>query len=362
MLAGAWGTLLPRPPERALLRACLLESEAAQSSWREFVRSVDNPRRWIQDNHTGLKALLPFIAHKIQTNNLPASTDFVTWARMATLREELRQEEINSIYLVVSERLRIAEQRTLLMPGMGAAKLAWSSPQLRHNHALRLLVEDTAAAEGLLAELGILTIHRGSHSLWLQHPTELSIELHNRLDPSFGQSGDFEQAFANAHLVSDGSIGTMGLADQLLAIIARAASGDGTPNLRWLVDIHALLCSEPNWSERTEEIAYISGWLSAAQLPIFGYALNEYLQNDFGLNLPGFENIPLDVDSMSQQRQLLYTALAGVNRRRQGIKAFCGPLEKLRYLVWLLSERFSGQHSYGATRPTGATEAVLTNG
>jgi len=359
----AWKTLLPGFPERALLRACLLEGGESQSSWLELKKLVGDPQHWLENDHAGLKALLPFVGRMVEQNLLQARPEFVTRTRVAMLREELRQKEVQQVLVAVAELLQKSGFRALLLPGMATAKSAWPHPELRHNHALRLLVDDTAAVAAVLTSLNIRPLFYAPHSLWLQHPTGLAVELHDRLHGALGQPDDCEHAFLTAQSVADSPLAVPDRANQLISIIARAASGDGTLNLRWLVDAHALLCFRHHpghsktvgstlWSE--QEMARIVGWLAAAELTPFVSVLNQYLMQDFGVQLPVIEPRFERAEQRSRQRQLLYGALSQVNRRRLGANAIRAPIEKSRYLLWLANERLFDRNKRLPTQPGGA--------
>ena len=158
-LADALRVILPGEERTALLRACLLSGAAGRSAWEAWRERTGDAKKTFEDDHTGLKGLLPLVQAALDRNGVTGDRPMLTYARAARLREELRSKVYREICGRVLAALAVADVPVIALKACVVAETAYESPAIRHCHAVDLLVLDAldgvppAGARGLIALL-----------------------------------------------------------------------------------------------------------------------------------------------------------------------------------------------------------------
>lgn len=254
-------SLTPHEDDTLLLRACLLDAEAAGQSWVAWCQRVGAPRAFFERNITGLKGLLPFVQFSLQSRRIEADKSFATYLRAARLREELRLKIIREVVAEVLGGFSRCGMSPVLLRGYPLAETIYPEPCLRHCHGLHILVPDvgeairavgpkfTRVARPMFAAEGAL----------LKHSSRLPVAIYSRLVPIPG--GDRLTALARKRTIAAefvaGDAHRLAAADALVDICASAALSPGRSNLRWIVDAMLLLRSSPAsvWGPFLEAVA-----------------------------------------------------------------------------------------------------------
>ena len=249
-------TILPLRAETALLQACLGTTQHAQDAWRDFLAHAGEPKAYFEAANGALKGLLPFVESSLRRNEIEASPAFLTHARVAAVREELRDQICRDVLCATVDALRGAGIRPLLLRGLGVAIACYPVPRRRHNHGIDLMLDANEIQPAVDALVGIgcrpVLIRVGSSHRAFVHSTGLPIVLHASLFELPHLVGSIEALRARSVEVAiDGrSIALPSSAHHLLHICGHASYSPSRRSLRWICDAVQLIRSDPmlDWS------------------------------------------------------------------------------------------------------------------
>ena len=258
----ALGNLLPERRETRLLQALLRPADSPQKLWDRWAEDVGNPKRFFENNRTGLKGLLPFVEHSLRKREIEAGKEFTTYTKVACLREELRTK----IYFDVFDEVIASLSKSSIHPiGLRACSLSetvYDTPYSRHNHAIDLLVrsDECAGVAEILSRLAFEPVRSaqtdGSAAVAFQHSTGLPLSLSSTLFdfPYLRAPMNLIRARLVKTNISESEVLTLSPADSLVDILVRAATSRTRSNLRWACDAWLILARQPklNWEHLRE--------------------------------------------------------------------------------------------------------------
>ncbi|MEQ8859651.1 MAG: nucleotidyltransferase family protein [Pseudomonadales bacterium] len=263
----AWrlGGMVPGTTKTHLLRACLEQGDVVRAAWDGFVRSVADPKTYFEDDFGGLKALLPIVERGLSLGDVDAGPGFSTYARVAVVREELRDRIYREVFESTLQLLEPSVAPPLVLRGLAIAETCYEQPQRRHNHGIDLLLDEGAlwSASRVLTEAGYTVVQGGAAAVHRRHRhrSGLPVTLHSRLFemPHLGEPADLRSR-AVAFVAGGKHLNTLDPADHLVHVCGHAAYSRSRANLRWVCDAVLLIRHVPglDW-ERLEHTAVMSG-------------------------------------------------------------------------------------------------------
>ncbi len=244
-------SMLPDSVRTSLLRACLEPEEIARPAWAGFAEAVGNPKAFFEDEFVGIKALLPLIARALDRNGIDPGPQFMTYARVALVREELRNRIYREVLESTLSHLEPFVSRPLVLRGLALAEACYDEPAQRHNHGIELLVEERSLADAsrALVDAGYTPEGNGfagAHRCH-RHKSGLPVTLHSRLFemPHLGEPAGIRHR-AVEFAVADRTLATLAPADQLVHVCGHAAYSRSRANLRWVCDAVLLIRRWPD--------------------------------------------------------------------------------------------------------------------
>ena len=140
-------SLLPNARATDLLRAMLLDGDAARAAWSAWIASVSDPMRALGEDAILARPLLPLLYDSVRRNTLPVDDATATYLRSAFLTETLRSRK----YLEIVAELLSLYPKAVLIKGAAIGPLYYPDPALRHAHDIEIAVDDPAALRAALA-------------------------------------------------------------------------------------------------------------------------------------------------------------------------------------------------------------------
>lgn len=255
--------LLPSREQTLLLVACLHGGDAASRAWTEFVDAVGDPKRFFESDQSGLKALLPYVETRLARNQIDAGKPFHTYARVALVREELRDRIYHEILETVLRDLESEGLQPILLKGGALAATVYPDLSVRHNHAIDLLVHEPAmrSAQDVLRRTQFNPTRvqpGGRHHRDYRHKSGLALALHTRVFylPHFNIGADELQAHARVVPIPQAvpRIRVLCPEHTLVHVCGHATYARSRTNLRWVCDAFHLLERHPDldWEEVVE--------------------------------------------------------------------------------------------------------------
>jgi hypothetical protein len=186
------GDVLPLIPDRTtteLLRAMLLDGEAAREAWTRWTHAVHAPKTALADDARTARLLLPLLCDSMRRNALPADDETATYLRSAYLRESLRSRAYRAIVAEVAALL--AGTPFQFVKGAAVGEEFYAEPALRHAHDIEIFVADEPAVRAALSGY-----HRDGRQ-WIHH-SGLPLRVHTRLLGSTYRPLDATDALALA--------------------------------------------------------------------------------------------------------------------------------------------------------------------
>ncbi len=246
--AAALQNMAPTHAEASLLAACLRAPDVAAPAWKDFIAVVGDAKRYFESNRTGLKALLPFVESRLAANGIDAGKAFHTYARVASVREELRGRIYLEILASTLAALDAAGVFSILLKGGAASISAYPQPSWRHNHAIDLWVDAAGLSAGQMALLDLgctaepMLAGVADHRIF-RHITGLAIGLHSKpfYLPHFEAS--FEELGGRTFTVRVGEahVRVLSAEDALVHVCGHALYSRSRANLRWVCDAYYLI-------------------------------------------------------------------------------------------------------------------------
>jgi len=242
-LRAAWRAVLPDTVRTRLLQACLLDAEAAADAWDQFEKLSGGARSYFEQDFGGLKGMLPYVAYGLEQNQVAASSGFMTYARVALVREGLRSRIYYEILAEVIRLLPSVGVDYMLLKGAAIGRWLYPTPDVRHNHAIDLLIaaSDVAKVQRALAGAGFTP---STHAHEFTHNSGLPVRLHTELvrHPCQSASRDCCRELVSRDLDRDHSrANAFSPALLLHQTLGNAAFSDSNRNLRWVVDAVLLI-------------------------------------------------------------------------------------------------------------------------
>ena len=297
----AWKSVMPDGTATHLLRACLLKGQAAESAWQYFEQTSGGARAYFEDDYYGLKGLLAFIAFSLNAHGVQASPEFLTYARVALVREELRSKIYYEVLADLCSRLQQNSIDHVLLKGAALGTWLYPSPYIRHNHGIDLLVseQDLNAVISLLIVAGFKK--RSGSKYEYEHSTGLPVTAHTKvLHHPYLQD---KQADIQQITIEGTPAKTLSLDSHLHQIIGNAPFSGSNSNLRWIVDVFYIVgTNQVDWSE----------FVNAAQragLGLFYAEVLDYMNQQFATAVPSRVLAELRNDAHNNMHAILFTGL-----------------------------------------------------
>lgn len=243
---------LPPRPHSLLMAACLCVPHTASQAWRDFVAAVGDPKRFFELNGTGLKGMLPLVESRLTELGIDAGRSFHTYARVASVREALR----NRIYLeILCEALDALDRSgasCVLLKGGAVSASVYPQPSCRHNHAIDLWIEapQMRCASAVLLSGRFAAEEAGPGDAWhrsFRHVTGLPLALHSKplYLPHFELP--LEEIVGRLRTVGLGASSARILSpeDCLVHVLGHSIYSRSRSNLRWVCDAFYLVERNP---------------------------------------------------------------------------------------------------------------------
>lgn len=279
--------LLPPRIQTELLRACLGEGSSAHAAWQSFIDGAGNPKRYFERAPGSLKGLLPFVEHSLARNAIDPGQEFATYARVAVVREELRDRIYREVFLQVIDSVSSVTRQRIVLRGLAIADTAYPAPNRRHNHGIDLLLdeEDLGAASNALSDLGCRPVPRQSnaHRRRYLHRSGLPVTLHTRLFemPFLTEPVAAIRSRAQPLELNGTAVDVLSAADHLLHICGHASYSQSRNSLRWVCDAVLLLRST---DIKTWDVLVCTAAQTGLALPMV--LVLRYLCDHFGSPVP----------------------------------------------------------------------------
>lgn len=166
--------LFPGPRRTVFLRACLLDGDAAQAAWQEWVDATDDPIAAFADPRQACRRLAPLLVG-VATGSGTGRLGAVVAA--SVVREELRWHALATAAAQALDALHAAGLDVVLTGGAAAAVTVYAQPWQRHCHDVDLVVGDARAqAVACLAGAGPWRDAGG----FIAHASGTRVALHER--------------------------------------------------------------------------------------------------------------------------------------------------------------------------------------
>ena len=243
---------LPPRTHGLLLAACMCVPDTASEAWRDFVAAVGDPKRFFELNGTGLKGMLPLVESRLTELGIDAGRSFHTYARVASVREALRNRIYLEILCEALDALDGSGVSCVLLKGGAVSASAYPQPSRRHNHAIDLWIEapQMRCASAVLSSGRFAAEEAGSGDAWhrsFRHVTGLPLALHSK--PLYLPHFDLplEEFVGRLRTVGLGARGARILSpeDCLVHVLGHAIYSRSRSNLRWACDAFYLVERNP---------------------------------------------------------------------------------------------------------------------
>jgi hypothetical protein len=239
-------TILPSDVDTLLLRACLRPRDHGVESWNAWCAQVGDPKRAFERDRRGLKGLLSLAEASARASRAALPSEFSTYLRVSSLREELRADIIRGVYTETIEVLRAVGIAPITLRDFAIAETVYAAPAERHCHRLELLVseDELSATRSALSTVGFTPIVAGDdQDCDLRHPTGLPLRLHRTIGvpPCYLPSQPEIRARAEESVIAGASSRVLSAADQVLDSTIHGATDASRSDLRWICDLWHLV-------------------------------------------------------------------------------------------------------------------------
>jgi len=283
--------MMPCAPTTLLLRAALLQGDAAAKAWSQWRETVPDPKAFLASDRVGIKRHLPLLYRNFATYRVDVGREIEPYFRAARAREELRSARYRRFLGEALTALLQSGIAFVVGKGVTVGETIHDDPVVRHSHDIDLLVrsEDIPAAAEALQKAGfppsLRHSPRSEHKF--DHPSGLPVELHDRLYRTPFYNGDLAGVWSRAR---DGKI--LGVpvrllsdADLLVHASVHASLVPQRCGLSWIVDVVTLLRKRASEGEEIDwtAITRIAGDAHAT-LPLF--VTCHYLATTFDASIP----------------------------------------------------------------------------
>ena len=279
--AGLW-PLLPGPVQSLLLQACLGPVGGIEGAWRKWCQQVREPRKLIQGDRWGIKAVLPLLHHSLGKGQVVLDKETQTLLRTAFFREQLRLATIRRLCRHLLRSLRGQGIDAVLTGDLAIAETAYDSPVLRHCGDIRLLLakDEIEGAVGHVCQENWRLVARtgqtnGNYTL-LDEESGLRLQMLSR-PGLMGKGSDRAEgilARSSQVVVDKEAIRLPCWADLLIEAMEYALIHGSWQRIDWVCDASMLLKhpSEQDWSTFVEIVQRNS--LSWPVLAVLNYLMD----------------------------------------------------------------------------------------
>lgn len=246
-----FSTILPSMEETLLLRAGLLDEEAARRAWHEW-RSINHCN--FIGHSPAIQKLRLLLSQAHQRHHFEMDKESQTFLRLSYFKEGLRREIYQRLFRSVLEALERAAISVIVLKGAALAETVYP-PSMRHCHDIDLLLSraDVEKAADAVTTLKFQrTASESSErtsSVRLDHESRLPLELHTRLLQSQAVNPIIDAMLARVQCRSLFGVTARILSpeDSLLHVCAHACYSANRYSLRWVSDAWHLLEKHPNF-------------------------------------------------------------------------------------------------------------------
>lgn len=286
-LADTLSLMMPDVTVALLLRAALLDTDAAREAWTRWRDTTVDPKAFLAADRVGIKRHLPLLYHNLTRHGIDIGRDLEPYFRAARAREELRGERYRRYLGQALGALHGADIPFVVGKGVTVGETIHDDPVLRHSHDIDLLVRtsDLSAAGEALVDAGFnpsLKSNPGDE-LRFDHESGLPVELHDRLYCTPFYDGNLDRVWQHA---IEGWMFDMPvkLLDDVTLLVQTPVHASTVPQrhgLSWIVDVITLLRKSKviDWDA---VVTVANG--SRASLPL--YAAYRYLVDTFDAAIP----------------------------------------------------------------------------
>jgi hypothetical protein len=238
--------LLPSEREVAFLRACLLEGNAAATSWQRWIALSGNPLAALRNDRIGIKRHLPRLYVNLTAAETDPGPELGPYLRTAVVREKLRSDRFRAALGEALDALTAAGIRPVLLRGTAIGETLVAEPWLRHSHDVDLHVDaaELPRARAALESAGFRHAPaQGTATLRLDHANGLPICLHTRLLDAAPASLDEPRMLARAVPATavERAVQVLRNEDLLLHVCCHAATHGSRRALGWIIDAITLI-------------------------------------------------------------------------------------------------------------------------
>ena len=246
-LADTLALMMPDAPVVLLLRAALLDANAAGEAWNTWRRDTADPKAFLAADRVGIKRHLPLLYRNLSRHGLDIGRELEPYFRAARAREELRSTRYRQYLGEAIDALHGAEIGFILGKGVTVGETIHDDPVLRHSHDIDLLVRsaDLPAAGEALRAAGFEHSRKAGprDEPRYDHESGLPVELHDRLYRTPFYQGTLNDAWFRARgaTILDRSVRVLDDATLLVQTPAHASVVPQRYGLSWIVDAVTLL-------------------------------------------------------------------------------------------------------------------------
>ena len=200
---------------------------------------------------SGLRTLL---LNALRRNEVAADKTFLTYLRVAHLREEARTNIYRRICGGLLSTLRTEGIGAILLKGAALADTVYPSPVLRHCHDIDILLmdDDLRRAVRALSNQDFMSFDETAEpvidDIKLVHRSGLPLELHSRLfrTPFYNEPLADIWTRSQQQMIADVPARTLSPADNLLHVCVHAFYYESRQSLRWVCDSWFIIDRYPN--------------------------------------------------------------------------------------------------------------------
>jgi hypothetical protein len=185
--------VLPGPRRTLFLRACLLDREAAQAAWQEWLAGADDPVAAFADPRQACRRLAPLLTG-VATGRAGGRLGAAVAA--SAVREELRWQTLSAAAAQTLDVLGAVGVDAVVTGGVAAAVTVYADPWQRHCHDVDVVVgTNESRAATAMSRAGL---HRARALRAYVHPSGTLLALHAAALRSRWHTLRFEEVHARA--------------------------------------------------------------------------------------------------------------------------------------------------------------------
>ncbi|TMA95578.1 MAG: nucleotidyltransferase family protein [Deltaproteobacteria bacterium] len=246
-------SILPTLEQVLLLRACLQSGQSGREAWEAWQSQRSNFHNGLETTEA-LSGLRPLLLNALRRNAVAADKTFLTYLRVAHLREEARTNIYRRICGRLLSTLRAEGIQAILLKGAALADTVYPSPVLRHCHDIDILLMDgdLQRAVRALSSQDFMPFDETPEpvidDMKLVHRSGLPLELHSRLfrTPFYNETLAGIWTRSQEQMIADVPSRILSPADNLLHVCVDAFYCESRQSLRWVCDSWLIIDRYPN--------------------------------------------------------------------------------------------------------------------